>query len=91
VLPVAQGRCQLYTPSTHSHPIRLDLGTALGLPVGLALSTFAGELAFEMGDFRYPLLTARTAALLLVTAVVAGAVPSRRASRLDVMGALRCD
>jgi ABC-type antimicrobial peptide transport system permease subunit len=34
---------------------------------------------------------ALTAALLLVTAVVAGAVPGRRASRLDVMAALRGD
>jgi predicted permease len=67
------------------------LGTALGLPVGLALSTFAGDLAFEMGDSRYPLLTALTAALLLVTAIVAGSVPSRRASRLDVIAALRGD
>jgi ABC-type antimicrobial peptide transport system permease subunit len=71
--------------------IRLALlGTAFGLPVGLALSTFARELAFDMGR-RYPLLLALTAALLLVTAVVAGAVPSRRASRLDIMVALRGD
>ena len=64
------------------------LGILCGLPVALvATRLLIGFLyGVKPGD---PLVLGASVALLIVTAVVAGLIPARRASRIDPMAALR--
>jgi putative ABC transport system permease protein len=65
-------------------------GLALGLPVALTLSRFLA--AFLYGTrARDPLTLAAASGTLLLTAVLAIALPARRAARTDPMTALRLE
>lgn len=65
-------------------------GLALGLACGLSLARLAGSL---LGELQMPgvLPVASSALVLLLAAVAASAVPALRASRVDVIKALRIE
>lgn len=63
-------------------------GTALGLVGSLALTRVLGSLLFEVRPFD-PATYAAGAAVILSIAVLASALPARRASRVDPVVALR--
>ncbi len=65
-------------------------GGAVGIFGGLALARFAGGFITEM-KMPDPWTLAGAAALLVAAAVMASLVPAARASRVDVMQALRSD
>jgi putative ABC transport system permease protein len=73
----------------HESVITALLGAALGIPVGIALAAlFDGAL----GDIPFTVPAGRIVAFVVVAIVVGllGAVfPARRASRLDILGALQ--
>jgi ABC-type antimicrobial peptide transport system permease subunit len=66
--------------------------TLIGGAIGLGLAAGAGHMArallFEIGSAD-PLVFALSAVVLAVVALAAGFIPSRRASRVDPMRALR--
>ena len=68
--------------------------TAVGVFLGLAISLFAstrlGPLLFGTSP-RDPLVMVGVAAILLVVAVAAGAIPAWSAAKVDPMAALRTD
>jgi ABC-type antimicrobial peptide transport system permease subunit len=65
-------------------------GLVLGLACGLGLAQVAGSL---LGDLKMPgiLPIAGSALVLLLAAVTASAIPALRASRIDVIRALRTE
>jgi predicted permease len=65
-------------------------GLLLGVPAALAAGPLVGSLLFGVGP-RDAVVVAGAAALMLAVAVAAGAVPARRAARVDVLSALRQD
>jgi putative ABC transport system permease protein len=65
-------------------------GAAIGLVVALALSPLMASQLYGIGP-RDPLAIGAAAALLLVVAVLAAAVPAIRVLRLDPATTLRCD
>jgi predicted permease len=64
------------------------VGTALGLAGSLALTRFLASLLFEVQPFD-PLTYVVAAVLVLSVAVLASALPARRAARMDPVIALR--
>ena len=68
--------------------------TGVGVVVGLALAVMAGgklgPLLFETSP-RDPVVIVGVAVVLLLVALVAGAVPARAASRVDPISALRSE
>lgn len=68
--------------------VLVALGTALGLPISLALNRLASSALFGLGRIDWASI-AVTPAVLLVVAAVAGFLPARRASNVDPMIALR--
>jgi predicted permease len=66
---------------------------AAGVLAGLVLSASLNSLLVRWADTgsRDPLLLLAAALLLVVTALVAGILPARRASTIDALKALRCE
>jgi predicted permease len=65
-------------------------GIAAGVVFGFALSRMAGRLLLDM-KMPTPLPAAASALILLIAAIAASALPALRASRVDVIQALRSD
>jgi predicted permease len=65
-------------------------GIAIGIPAALAVGRAARTLLYGVQPFD-PVALTISAAVLLLAATAAGALPARRASRLDPMSALRCE
>jgi ABC-type antimicrobial peptide transport system permease subunit len=70
--------------------ILVALGAAVGIACALAVTKFIGSMLFNVTP-RDPLTFASAAALLILTALVAGFLPARRAARIDPMTALRSE
>ena len=66
------------------------LGLALGAAVSLAASRLVAGLLFEVQPTD-PYTYAAIAAVMLATGFVAGAIPARRAARVDAASALRSE
>jgi cell division protein FtsX len=66
------------------------VGVALGCTLALVLSRQLGELLFRTSP-RDPLVYAVTGILVLAIAVIASAIPGRRATRADPLEALRAE
>ena len=66
------------------------VGVAVGLPVVFAVTRLASSLLFRLTPTD-PLSLVVSALLMLVVALVAGYLPSRRATRVDPLVALRAD
>ena len=66
------------------------VGVAVGLPVVFAVTRLASSLLFRLTPTD-PLSLFVSALLMLVVALVAGYLPSRRATRVDPLIALRAD
>ncbi len=65
-------------------------GGVTGVALALGLGRVARSLLFELQEHDPTVLVGSVAALAFV-ALVAGAIPARRASRIDPMRALRCE
>ena len=65
-------------------------GSVIGVALAIATGHYAKALLFEMGSAD-PGVMALSVGLLAVVALAAGFIPSRRASRVDPMKALRCE
>jgi len=66
------------------------IGVVIGLPLIFAVTRLAATLLFELSPTD-PVSLVSAALLLLAVAIVAGYLPSRRATRVDPMVALRCE
>ena len=66
------------------------VGGVTGVALALGLGRVARSLLFELQEHDPTVLVGSVAALAFV-ALVAGAIPARRASRIDPMRALRCE
>ena len=66
------------------------VGGVTGVALALGLGRVARSLLFELQEHDPTVLVGSVVALALV-ALVAGAIPARRASRIDPMQALRCE
>jgi ABC-type antimicrobial peptide transport system permease subunit len=64
------------------------IGVAVGLPLIFATARVAATLLFELSPSD-PVSLSGAALLMIVVAIVAGYLPSRRATRVDPMVALR--
>jgi putative ABC transport system permease protein len=75
----------------HESVITALIGAALGLPLGIALAALVTESLSEFGvSFSLPVGTLVVFTLVAIAAgVLAAIAPARRASRLDVLGALQ--
>jgi ABC-type antimicrobial peptide transport system permease subunit len=67
-----------------------SMGIAVGLSAALAGTRLVGSLLFGV-TARDPLTLAAAAALLMLTTVIAGYLPARRASRIDPALILRTE
>ena len=65
-------------------------GVAVGLPIVFAVTRLASTLLFGLTPTD-PVSLIFAAVLMLLVAIVAGYLPSRRATRVDPMVALRCE
>ncbi len=65
-------------------------GTAIAVPLALAMSKFVQSFLFEMKP-NDPLALTAAIVILIDAAILAGYVPARRVSRIDPMAALRHD
>jgi putative ABC transport system permease protein len=73
------------------HGVRLTLlGVVIGLVLSVATTRFLTTLLFNVSATD-PLTLGGTSALLLIVAILACWIPSRRATRVDPLVALRCD
>ena len=70
--------------------VLVALGAAVGTACALAATKFIGSMLFNVTP-RDPTTFAGAAALLILTALVAGFLPARRAARGDPMAALRSE
>ena len=66
------------------------IGVVIGLPLIFAVTRLAATLLFELSPTD-PISLVSAALLLLGVAMLAGYLPSRRATRVDPMVALRCE
>jgi predicted permease len=66
------------------------IGIAIGIPIALAASRFIASFLYGLSATD-PIVISAGAAFLLLMALVAGHLPSRRASRLDPVVALRSE
>ena len=66
------------------------IGVAVGLPLIFAVTRLAATLLFDLSPTD-PVSLAAAALLMLGVAMLAGYLPSRRATRVDPMIALRCE
>ena len=67
--------------------IQTAIGLVIGIPLALAAADWVASLLFQV-NARDPLVLAAAAAILLATAVLAAAIPARRAARVDPTRAL---
>jgi ABC-type antimicrobial peptide transport system permease subunit len=65
-------------------------GSAIGIGLAIGAGRYAKSLLFDMGSAD-PVVMASAVGVLAVVALAAGFIPSRRASRVDPMKALRCE
>jgi predicted permease len=65
-------------------------GSVIGVALAIVAGRYAKALLFEMGSAD-PGVMASSVGVLAVVALAAGFIPSRRASRVDPMKALRCE
>jgi putative ABC transport system permease protein len=66
------------------------IGVVVGLPLIFAVTRLAATLLFDLSPTD-PVSLVAAALLLLGVAILAGYLPSRRATRVDPMIALRCE
>jgi predicted permease len=66
------------------------IGVAVGLPLIFAVTRLAATLLYDLSPTD-PVSLAAAALLMVVVAMLAGYLPSRRATRVDPMVALRCE
>jgi ABC-type antimicrobial peptide transport system permease subunit len=64
------------------------IGTAIGLIAAIAGTRLLRSLLFEVSPMD-PFVLAGTVAVLLATAILAAAIPARRAARIDPVEAMR--
>ena len=70
--------------------VLIAIGIAIGIPATLALGRLVSSMLFGLKPTD-PLSLIAAPALLFVVAILAGALPARRATRIDPMIALRCE
>jgi predicted permease len=70
--------------------LMVSIGVAIGLPAALASTRLAKSLLFGLSA-NDPLTVALAVLVMLAVAALAGYLPSRRATRIDPMEALRCE
>ena len=68
----------------------LSMGLALGLPAAFLLSRYLKAVLFGISPMD-PATLLITALVLLLTGMIAGYFPARRASSVDPLAALRCE
>jgi putative ABC transport system permease protein len=68
----------------------LALGTALGLPAAWAASRLVSSMLFGLAT-NDPTTVVVAIALLVLTGLLAGYIPARRATKVDPLVALRCE
>ena len=68
--------------------LMLSVGTVIGLAIGIGFGRLAESLLFELKGYD-PAVLVIAAALLILVALAASALPAYRASRIDPMKALR--
>ena len=75
----------------HESVITALIGAALGLPLGIALAALVTESLSEFGvSFSLPVATLVVFTIVAIAAgILAAIAPARRASKLDVLGALQ--
>jgi putative ABC transport system permease protein len=75
----------------HESVITALIGAALGLPLGIGLGALVIQALSKYGaSFSLPVGTlAVFTAVAILAGIVAAVAPARRASRLDVLGALQ--
>ena len=66
------------------------VGVAIGTAGAMALTKFISSMLYKV-EPRDPTTFIAGAALLFLTALVAGYIPAHRAARIDPMTALRCE
>jgi ABC-type antimicrobial peptide transport system permease subunit len=66
------------------------IGVAVGLPLIFAVTRLAATLLYDLSPTD-PVSLAAAALLMLAVAMLAGYLPSRRATRVDPIVALRCE
>ena len=66
------------------------IGVGVGLPLIFAVTRLAATLLFDLSPTD-PISLSAAALLMLAVAMVAGYLPSRRATRVDPIVALRCE
>ena len=66
------------------------VGGVIGVVLAIWAGSYAKSLLFEMGNAD-PMVMATSVGALALVALAAGFIPSRRASRVDPMRALRCE
>ena len=66
------------------------IGVVVGLPLIFAVTRLAATLLFDLSPTD-PVSLAAAALLMFVVAMLAGYLPSRRATRVDPIVALRCE
>jgi ABC-type antimicrobial peptide transport system permease subunit len=68
----------------------VTIGVVVGLPLIFAVTRLAATLLFDLSPTD-PVSLVSAVLLLLGVALLAGYLPSRRATRVDPMIALRCE
>ena len=66
------------------------LGVALGIPAAMGLSRLIARLLWNVRPFD-PQTLVSSAAVMMTVALIATAIPARRATRIDPIQALRCE
>jgi predicted permease len=87
-MALGAGRGRVFWLILRETAVVVLVGVAIGIPAALAVGQFASSLLFHLEPWD-PVSIALSAIAMFLVAGVAGWIPSRRASRVDPMVALR--